>query len=39
VWDKQWDMFLALIGALIAQVLLSRRHDRALTRLASVNRF
>lgn len=39
VWDTQWDMFLALIGALIAQVLLSGRHDRALTRLASVNRF
>ncbi|MDP2029351.1 MAG: DUF2238 domain-containing protein [Thiobacillus sp.] len=30
VWDTQWDMFLALIGALVAQVLLSRRHDRAL---------
>jgi putative membrane protein len=35
VWDTQWDMFLALIGALIAQLLLSRRHDRALERLAS----
>jgi putative membrane protein len=35
VWDTQWDMFLALIGALVAQVLLSRRHDRALERLAS----
>ena len=35
VWDTQWDMFLALIGALIAQALLSRRHDRALQRLAS----
>lgn len=34
VWDTQWDMFLALIGALIAQALLSRRHDRALKRLA-----
>jgi putative membrane protein len=34
VWDTQWDMFLALIGALTAQVLLSRRHDRALKRLA-----
>lgn len=37
VWDTQWDMFLALIGALVAQVLLSRRHDRALARLLSVN--
>lgn len=33
VWDTQWDMFLALIGALAAQLLLSRRHDRALGRL------
>jgi putative membrane protein len=38
VWDTQWDMFLALIGALIAQLLLSRRHDRALARLVGVNR-
>ena len=35
VWDTQWDMFLALIGALIAQALLSRRHDRALARLVN----
>ncbi len=27
VWDSQWDMFMALIGAILAQVLLSRRHD------------
>jgi len=30
VWDSQWDMFLALVGALTAQVLLARRHDREL---------
>ncbi len=24
VWDTQWDMFLALIGAITAQLLLSR---------------
>jgi putative membrane protein len=30
VWDTQWDMFLALIGALAAQALLVRPHDRAL---------
>ncbi len=30
VWDTQWDMFLALIGALVAQLTLSRRHDRVL---------
>ena len=27
-WDTQWDMFLALVGALAAQLLLSRLHDR-----------
>jgi putative membrane protein len=27
VWDTQWDMFLALVGALAAQLLLARRHD------------
>ena len=30
VWDTQWDMFLALCGALVAQLLLSRVHDRQL---------
>ena len=30
VWDTQWDMFLALIGALLAQLLLNRWHDREL---------
>jgi putative membrane protein len=33
VWDTQWDMFLALCGALSAQLLLARAHDRALARL------
>ena len=33
VWDTQWDMFLALCGALVAQLLLARPHDRALARL------
>jgi putative membrane protein len=28
VWDTQWDMFTALWGAIIAQLLLSRVHDR-----------
>lgn len=35
VWDTQWDMFLALIGTLAAQVTLARRHDRQLTRIHS----
>lgn len=30
VWDTQWDMFMALIGAGTALALLSRRHDRQL---------
>ncbi len=33
VWDTQWDMFLALIGRLAAQLLLARLHDRQLARL------
>ncbi len=32
VWDTQWDMFLALCGAISAQLVLSRVHDRALAR-------
>ena len=32
-WDTQWDMFLALLGALSAQLLLAREHDRELARL------
>ncbi len=33
VWDSQWDMFLALLGALSSQLLLGRLHDRQLSRL------
>lgn len=33
VWDTQWDMFLALLGALAAQWLLAGTHDRSLRRL------
>lgn len=33
VWDTQWDMFLALCGALAALIILSRRHDRQLAAL------
>jgi putative membrane protein len=29
-WDTQWDMFLALLGALTAQLALGRAHDRQL---------
>jgi putative membrane protein len=33
VWDTQWDMFLAFVGAIIAQVILARVHDRQLGKL------
>ncbi|SDJ22548.1 putative membrane protein [Lentzea albidocapillata subsp. violacea] len=32
VWDTQWDMFMALVGALVAQLVLRRAHDRELAR-------
>lgn len=35
VWDTQWDMFLAGCGAIAAQLLLSRRHDRELAQLGA----
>ena len=37
-WDTQWDMFLALCGAVAAQLLLARAHDRSLARLAAGER-
>ncbi len=38
VWDTQWDMFLALVGALAAQLLLARRQERELAALATGGR-
>jgi putative membrane protein len=35
VWDTQWDMFLAGVGATAALLLLSRLHDRQLARFAA----
>jgi putative membrane protein len=32
-WDTQWDMFLAMVGATLSLLLLSRLHDRQLGRL------
>jgi putative membrane protein len=32
-WDAQWDMFLALLGAVTAQLLLAKLHDRSLSAL------
>jgi len=37
VWDTQWDMFLALCGAITAQLTLARVHDRTLARLADAH--
>lgn len=34
VWDTQWDMFMALLGAMTAQLVLAKAHDRALKALA-----
>lgn len=33
VWDTQWDMFLALMGAVIALTFMKNIHDRALKRI------
>jgi putative membrane protein len=33
VWDTQWDMFLALVGAILAQLLFGAWHDRQLAAL------
>jgi putative membrane protein len=30
IWDTQWDMFLALCGAVLAQLIFARMHDRQL---------
>jgi putative membrane protein len=35
VWDTQWDMFLALTGALSSQLLLAHSHDSQLSRMHS----
>jgi len=31
IWDTQWDMFLALSGAILVQPLLGRWHDRQMS--------
>lgn len=33
VWDTQWDMFMAMTGAILALLVLARWHDRQLSRL------
>jgi putative membrane protein len=38
VWDTQWDMLMALIGSIAAQVILSGFHDRQLARVAGTHK-
>ena len=33
IWDSQWDMFLALVGACVSLATLSKVHDRSLAAL------
>ena len=33
IWDAQWDMFLALVGAMLVMPLFYRLHDRSMARL------
>ena len=35
IWDAQWDMFLALVGAAIALTFFSHAHDRAMAKLSA----
>jgi putative membrane protein len=35
-WDTQWDMFSAFVGAIVAQITLSRVHSRELERLVEM---
>lgn len=37
VWDAQWDMLMALIGAAITLPLMSRLHDRSMARVPAVS--
>ncbi len=33
VWDTQWDMFMALVGALAAIVIFTKAHDKSLNKI------
>jgi len=35
VWDTQWDMFLALIGATLALIVLGKAHDKSMAKLTN----
>ena len=36
IWDAQWDMLLALVGAMVALPILSRLHDRSMNQLPDI---
>ncbi|HEX4338844.1 MAG TPA: DUF2238 domain-containing protein [Polyangiaceae bacterium] len=36
VWDTQWDMFLALVGAILSLALFTRVHERSMSRVPAV---
>ena len=38
VWDTQWDMFMAFVGAIVAQVTLARTQDAQLARVGDGSR-
>ena len=37
IWDAQWDMFLALVGAMVAAPVFYRLHDRSMARLKRIS--
>lgn len=37
VWDAQWDMMLALIGAIVAQLLLGKVHHRQMVQVSKLS--
>ncbi len=36
IWDTQWDMFLALVGATVAVIFLAKFHDRSISKLEPI---
>jgi putative membrane protein len=34
IWDTQWDMFLALVGAIVAVIFLAKPHDLSMAKLS-----